>query len=165
MTRGSLILILFHVTVTVFSQDTTLFSDNNQVTLPEVMVRNNFDYKKLLRQIKEDTTFYKAFRNLRILNFTSYNDIKMLDKKGAVKASLFSKTRQHRTDGCRTMEVLEEKVTGDLYDEQHNYNYLTPELYAGLFFTKGKVCGENNIVKGKNLSASDKKVSISIRNN
>jgi hypothetical protein len=157
MIRGTIIFVFLHLTVMVFSQDTTLFSDNDRVTLPEVWVRNNFDYKKLLKQIKEDTTFYKAFRNLRILNFTSYNDIKMLDKKGVVKASLFSKTRQNRSNGCRTMDVLEEKVTGDFYDAKHNYNYLTPELYAGLFFTKERVCGENNIVKGRNLTTSDKK--------
>src|SRR5690606_9908849 len=28
------------------------------------------------------------------------------------------------------------------------YNYYTAELYANLFFTKGKICGEDNIVKG-----------------
>lgn len=140
-----------------YSQDTTIISENKKITLPEVMVRNNFDYKKVLQQIKEDTTFYKAFRNLHILNFSSFNDIKMLDKSGAIKASLYSKTKQSRFNNCRTMEVIEEKITGDFYDSHHNYNYLTPELYAGLFFTTGKVCGENNIVKGRNLSVSDKK--------
>ena len=29
-----------------------------------------------------------------------------------------------------------------------NWNYYTAELYAGFFFTQGKVCGENNIVSG-----------------
>ncbi len=139
------------------AQDTTVLIDEHRFTLTEVVVRNNFDYKALLSQIKEDTTFYKAFRNLRVLGFSSYNDIKMLDKKGAVKASLSSKTRQNRVDGCRTMDVLEENVTGDFYDSKGNYNYMTPELYAGLFFTKGKICGENNIVKGRNLNFSDKK--------
>jgi len=157
MIRTALLIALLHFTLFVFSQDTTIVSDNNKVTLPEVLVRNNFDYRKLLKQIKEDTTFYKAFRNLRILNFSSFNDIKMLDKHGAVKASLFSKTKQNRNNGCRTMDVLEEKTTGDFYDAKHNYNYETPELYAGLFFTKGKVCGENNIVRGHDFSTSNKK--------
>ncbi len=138
------------------AQDTAVMINNQRVTLAEVVVRNNFDYKRLLEQIKEDSTFYKAFRNLSVMGFTSYNDIKMLDKKGEVKASLYSKTRQNRSEGCRTMEVLEEQVTGDLYDSKKNYNYMTPELYAGLFFTKGKVCGENNIVKGRNLGAGGK---------
>ena len=140
-----------------FSQDTSVIIDEQRFTLAEVVVRNNFDYRTLLKQIKEDTSFYKAFRNLRVLGFSSYNDIKMLDKKGAVKASLFSKTRQNRSDGCRTMDVLEETITGNFYDAKKNYNYMTPELYAGLFFTKGKICGENNIVKGRNLLASNKK--------
>ncbi|MBV9988179.1 MAG: hypothetical protein JO301_10890 [Chitinophagaceae bacterium] len=139
------------------AQDTSVIIDEHRFTLSEVVVRNNFDYRALLSQIKEDTTFYKAFRNLRVLGFSSYNDIKMLDKKGGVKASLFSKTRQNHADGCRTMDVLEEKVTGDFYDRSGGYNYNTPELYAGLFFTKGRICGENNIVKGKNLLTSDKK--------
>lgn len=139
-----------------FSQDTTVIIDEHRFTLAEVVVRNNFNYKTLLTQIQNDTSFYKAFRNLRVLGFSSYNDIKMLDKKGAVKASLFSKTRQNRVDGCRTMDVLEENTTGDFYDKKKEYNYLTPELYAGLFFTKGKVCGENNIVKGHIMSLSNK---------
>lgn len=152
----SLLFLLFIVANTL-AQDTTIRLDNQSFTLAEVVVRNNFDYKRLLTQIKEDTTFYKAFRNLRILGFTSYNDIKMLNRKGKVEASLYSKTRQNRANGCRTMDVLEETVTGDFYDRKGNYNYETPELYAGLFFTKGTVCGEDNVVKGRARNVSNKK--------
>ncbi len=150
------ICITLFISISSFSQDTTVMFESNQYRLPEVVVRNNFDYKALLKQIKEDTSFYKAFRNLRVLNFSSYNDIKMYDRKEGIKASLFSKTQQHRADGCRTMDVLEETITGDFYDDEHNYNYKTAELYAGLFFTKDKVCGETNIVKGFNITASNK---------
>ncbi|MBC7652482.1 MAG: hypothetical protein H7101_12105 [Deinococcales bacterium] len=136
------------------AQDTTIIVDNKKITLPEVVVRNHFDYRKLLQQIKDDTTFYKAFRNLRLLNYASFNDIKMMDKAGAVKASLFGKTQQQRSAGCRTMIILEEQTTGDFYNNQHDYNYLTAELYAALFFTKGKICGEDNIVTGRVISAA-----------
>lgn len=139
------------------AQDSTLIIDEKRFTLSEVVVRNNLDYKMLLDQIKQDTTFYKAFKNLRILGFSSYNDIQMKDKKGAVIASLSSKTRQNRINGCRTMDVLEEKVTGDFYDRSGDYNYMTPELYASLFFTKGTICGETNIVAGKKRSVAGKK--------
>lgn len=155
--RPILLISFFLISVANFAQDTTILIDNQSFTLAEVVVRNNFDYKRLLNQIKEDTTFYKAFRNLRILGFTSYNDIKMLNRKGGVEASLYSKTRQNRENGCRTMDVLEEKTTGDFYDRKGEYNYETPELYAGLFFTKGTVCGEDNIVKGRTRSVSNKK--------
>ena len=148
---------LLFISIQSIAQDTSVIIDEHRFTLGEVVVRNNFDYKTLLAQIKEDTTFYKAFRNLRVMGFSSYNDIKMLDKKGSVKASLFSKTKQNHENGCRTMEVLEETITGDFFDSKKNYNYMTPELYAGLFFTKGKICGENNIVKGRNLNDANKK--------
>lgn len=149
-------LLLFFLPISSFSQDTTIIDNNRVVTLPEVFIRNNFDYKKLIQQIKEDTTFYKAFRNLRVLGYTSFNDIRLFDKKGTIKASLNSKTKQIREDNCRTTEVLEEATTGDFYTPNHQYNYTTAEMYAGLFFTKGKICGEDNIVTGKSLSTSNK---------
>lgn len=139
-----------------FAQDTTVVVDNKKFTLPEVIVRNNMDYKSLLERIKNDTTFYKAFRNLRVIEFSAYNNITILDKKGETKASYYSKTRQHRENGCRTTEFLEQNSTGDFFDKKGDYNYTTGELYAGLFFSKGKVCGEDNIVKGHEISTEGK---------
>lgn len=154
----SLLLILFLCYFSsLLAQDSIITIDKKKFTLTEVVVRNNFDYAKLLQQIKEDTSFYKAFKNLRVLGFSSYNDIKLMDKKGVVKASLLSKTRQNRKNNCRTMDVLEETVTGDFYDAQKNYNYITAQLYASLFFTKAPVCGETNIVKGYQISTNNKK--------
>ena len=155
-----ILLVLFCIlpaSVKLLAQDSTLIIDEKRFTLSEVVVRNNLDYKMLLEQIKEDTTFYKAFKNLRILGFSSYNNIQMTNKQGKTIASLASKTRQNRTNGCRTMDVLEETVTGDFYDRSGDYNYMTPELYASLFFTKGTICGETNIVAGKKRSAAGKK--------
>lgn len=126
-----------------------------ETVLSEVVIRNGFDVNKFLQRIKYDTTFYKAFRTLRILGFTSLNDVRMLDSDGKIKASLHSKTRQNRTNGCRTMDVLEEKTTGNMY-KGRELNYYTAELYAGLFFTDGRVCGENNIVAGAQRNVRNK---------
>jgi hypothetical protein len=54
------------------------------------------------------------------------------------------------------METLEEKTTGDMYDLNHNFNYYTANMYASLFFTKDTVCGEDNIVKGREFTTSGK---------
>jgi hypothetical protein len=118
------------------------------VNLSEVIIRTDLNVPRFINQVKNDTTFYKAFRNLHMLGYTAWNDIRIKDKKGTIKASLQSKTKQIRANGCRSMEVLDENSTGDFYDSDKNFNYQTGELYAGLFFTKGTVCGENNIVKG-----------------
>lgn len=131
------------------AQDTTLNIDNGSFTLTDAIVRNNFDYKAILQRIKEDTSFYKAFKTLRTIGYSSYNYIQMRDKNEKVIATLNSKTRQNKVGGCRTMDVLEENVSGNMKDANGEYNYTTPALYASLFFTKGSICGETNIVKGK----------------
>jgi len=138
------------------SMDTTVIWENQKITLPEAVLYNNLDYIKILNRIKNDTTFYKAFRNLHIVNFSAYNDIRMLNKDGSVKASWNSKTTQHRENGCRTMDIINQQTTGDYFDEDSNYNYQTAEMYAAIFLTKGKVCGENNIVTGHSFNLSNK---------
>jgi hypothetical protein len=126
------------------------------INLSEVVVRTDINVPKFIDRVKNDTTFYKAFKNLHVLGFTSLNDIRIVDKKGKQKAAMQSKTRQNRVDGCRTMETLSETTQGDFYNDERGYNYYTAELYAGLFFTNGKICGEDNIVKGTSFTAKGK---------
>lgn len=126
------------------------------VTLQEVVVRSNLNVPAFIERIKEDTTFYKAFRNLKVLGYTALNDIRMQDKSGNIKATLNSRTRQETGKGCRWMHTLEEQVTGDMYNKKHNFNYYTAELYAGLFFAKDTVCGESNVVKGTSFTMEGK---------
>jgi hypothetical protein len=148
MKRPLLALFFYISALTSFSQEDSSVITLSKVTLlSEVVIRNDLDVVHFLQRVKDDSSFYKAFRNLRILGFTSMNDIRMKDKKGRVEASLFSKTRQTRSNDCRTMEVLEEKITGNMYDKE-SLDYYTAELYASLFFTSGTVCNENNIVSG-----------------
>src|SRR6476469_6014601 len=120
--------IAFFISLTFFAytyaQDTTVIWDNQKITLPEAVVKNNLDYKNILQHIKNDTTFYKAFRNLHIIEFSSYNDIRMLNKKDeGTKASWYSKTIQHRQNGCRTTEIAEQQTTDNFFDKKGNYNY------------------------------------------
>lgn len=136
--------------------DTTVQVGRKMITLSEVVLNKKLNIPTFINRIKSDTSFYKAFRNLRVLSFTAINDIRMLKKDGSIKASLHSKTKQLRQRGCRKMETLEEQVTGDMYDEDHQFNYYTANMYASLFFTKDSVCGEDNIVKGREFSTAGK---------
>lgn len=144
--------LLFIFPLAAFSQtpaDTVVKVDGKLITLTEVVISNKLNVASFIERVKNDTTFYKAFKTLRILNYTARNDIRMLDKKGNIKASLNSTIKQIRQHNCRSMEVLKENTSGDIYDEHHQFNYYTGELYAGLFFTKDTICGETNIVKGR----------------
>ena len=141
---------------TAMAQDSTLLLEGKSILLSEVVVNNQLNVPAFIDRIKKDSSFYKAFRNLHLLNFTSINDIRMLDKSGDVQASLFGKTHQIKEGACRRMEVIEEKSAGDFYKENRAYNYYTAQLYASLFFTNGTICGEDNIVGERNFTLAGK---------
>ena len=130
-------------------KDTSIFS--LPIQMDEYVLqasRDGWDVSSFIRRVQNDTTFYKAFKTLRIVPYTAVNDIRILGKGNSVRASLYSKTRQTISKGCRSMTVLEEKTTGDFYKRNKQYNYYTAELYAYLFFTDKPVCGETNTVAG-----------------
>jgi hypothetical protein len=139
-----------------YCQDSSIIISNKIITLKEVVVRNNLNVPGFIERVQKDTSFYKAFKNLRVLGFTALNDIRMLNKKGAVKATLQSKTRQSVANGCRSMQVINETTTGDIYDRERNWNYYTAELYAGVFFARSTICHENNIVGNSAASLKGK---------
>ena len=136
--------------------DSVITVGNKTITLSEVVVNNKLNVPAFINRIKNDTSFYKAFRNLHILGFTAINDIRMNDSEGKLKAGLQSTTKQIRSNNCRYMQTLEEKITGDMYDENRQFNYYTAQMYASLFFTKDSVCGEDNIVAGTEFSTKGK---------
>ncbi|MBU3677700.1 MAG: hypothetical protein FGM54_11060, partial [Chitinophagaceae bacterium] len=119
------------------------------VLLSEVLIKelqSQFDPSALIQRMQTDTTFYKAFKTLRLQGFDLYTDIEVLNNTDEVTASYNSQTRQIRQGRCRQMQTLHETVKGPFFDWKGNYRYRTAELYAHLFFTRGKVCGGNNIV-------------------
>lgn len=135
-------------------QDSVYAWGQKMITLSNIVVDKKADVPFFIQKVQSDSSFYKAFKNLRILGFISRNDIRMLGKKGGLKASLRSKTRQLRANGCRTMQVLEQEITGDMFQSDSSFNYYTAEMYASLFFTKGSVCGETNIIGPNSISGS-----------
>ena len=135
-------------------KDTVVNIEGRYVTLSEVVVNNKINVPAFIDRVKNDTTFYKAFRTLHIIGFSALNDIRMVNKNGDVNASLRSKIKQTRSNNCRSMQTLEETTTGDIYDRNKNFNYYTGEMYAGLLFTKGNICGEDNIIKGRSLTTA-----------
>ncbi|WP_290791965.1 hypothetical protein [Flavihumibacter sp. UBA7668] len=149
--------VIMLLSIQVQAQDSLLKVGDKIITLKEVVVLSNMDVPGFIKRIQLDTSFYRAFKNLHELNYTALNDVRMLDKKGSVEASLESKTEQKYQNGCREMTVREEKTSGKMKDKHGEWNYTTMEMYAGLFFTDGKICGENNSVSQAELNLKNKR--------
>ena len=138
------------------AQDSTVTVSKKTVTLKEVVVRSNLNVPAFIDRVKNDTSFYKAFKNLKILGYTSLNDIRMLDKKGVTRASLQGRTQQQVSNGCRHTIIEQQNISGDLMDKTGNWNYYTMEMYAGLFWVRDTLCGENNIVGDPSFNIRNK---------
>lgn len=148
--RFSLFFVLFLNAIQhTLAQDTSVRFGTNVIYLKEVVVGKGLDIPAFISRAKEDTGFYKAFKNLRVLQFNAINDIRMYGKKGRQTASLFSHTFNEVKGSCRQTIIMNETPSGDFYDQEGNYNYYTASLYASLFFSKGVVCGESNVVGQK----------------
>lgn len=129
------------------AQDTSIFK--YPIHMDEVVVsaaRGGWDVQGFIRRVQNDTTFYKAFKSMRVTSYVATNDVRVYSKKGKVTASLYSLTKQKAWGGCRAMETLQEKVTGNFYKRNKEYRYYTAELYAYLFFTNDTLCNQNDIV-------------------
>src|SRR6202000_2757784 len=113
------------ITALAQTKDSAVYIGGNAVLLSEVVVNSKLDVATFINKIKNDTSFYKAFKNLDILGYTSINDIRMLDKKDRTVASLYSKTKQIEKNGCRHLQIINEQTTGDFYNSDHSYNYYT----------------------------------------
>ena len=138
------------------NMDTTIVVNKNTITLSEVVINNKLNVPTFIQLVKNDTSFYKAFRNLHILNFSAINDIRMLDKNGNNTATLHSTTHQKIQNNCRSMQVQNEVITGDYFTAKKELNYYTAQMYTALFFTNGIVCNEDNIVLGKAINTAGK---------
>jgi hypothetical protein len=138
------------------TNDTTIMVGKKAITLSEVVINNKLNIPTFINRIKNDTSFYKAFRNLHIINFSAINDIRMVDKQGNNTATLHSTTHQIIQNNCRSMQVQNEVITGDYFTAEKELNYYTAQMYASLFFTNGTVCNEDNIVFGKVFNTTGK---------
>jgi hypothetical protein len=150
----SIVLIVVHASA--WSQDSSVNFEKKVVTLKEVVVRSDLNVPAFIQRVKDDTSFYKAFLNLKVVGYTALNDVRMLNRKNGARASLTSRTQQETGNGCRWMKVLEESHTGDIYDKRGGYNYYTAQMYSSIFFAHDTICGESNLVSKNQINVQGK---------
>lgn len=124
---------------------------NTPVSMDTVVVRaarGGWDVREFIKKIQTDTTFYKAFKSIRILPYTAQNDIRIYGSDNDIVASMRSKTVQHVFKTCRSMQTFDRHTTGDFYKKNGDYTYYTAALYDYLFFTRDTVCNNSDVVAG-----------------
>ncbi len=158
------LILIFINTNSIGQVDSTYNGIYNVIHLDSFVVvaaKKGFDVHDFIEMVKTDETFYTAFRNLRSFNYSFSNDITFFDKRDKIKALYQSNCKQLYNNTCREMLCQNETIEGNYYKKRKKTRYYTSKMYERLFFTKGKICGEENpkeTIRDKEESGMEKHV-------
>lgn len=115
---------------------------------------HGFDVEAFIKKVQDDRSFEQAFQHLRFFGFKANHQMRFYHKKGQLKASYSSSTKQIVADSCRSMEFLKEpQIQGDFYKNKKKYRYFTARMYDKVFFTHQTTCtnDQSAVIKTKGL--------------
>jgi len=112
--------------------------------------------ESFINEVINDTSFYKAFHNMKKYSFTAENNIYTYDKKNKVEGSMYSRIF-HNNNGPYKMNVLQKRDNGKIYKKNGKFSLYTVEMFDYIFmnpynsdFTKsGDATGSNESYKDK----------------
>jgi hypothetical protein len=116
-----------------------------------------------IEEIKKDTSFYQAFKNMKSYAFTAENTVITYDKNNKVKGRIFRRILHQNDKKGHKMTYLKKESSGDLYKRNGNYELYTVEMFDYIFlneynsdFTESTVGSSIAIKGGRNESYKDK---------
>lgn len=136
--------VCFGCGVCLFAQDDVVKS----VQLDQVVVSaqvEGFSVEEFIKQVKEDTTIYKAFLNLKYFPHNMEGEVLVFNKKEKEKGTMYRKGRLLNEMDIVRVELLEERTNGKVKNKKGEYRYLTAEMYDDIFFPKGSEKVSNRV--------------------
>ena len=136
--------------------------DTALVDTVSLKYKKEFDVQDFIKMTKADTSFYRAFKNLRMYPHISENKIEIFDKRWNEVGHLFRKAN-HFSDGSKGwIKITEENTNGKVYKKNGTHKYFTAEMYDKVFFKTGEFPVDNSVKssytqkKMQGLSTKDK---------
>lgn len=106
-----------------------------------------------------DTSFYKAFRDMKRYSFLAENHIYTYDKRNKIEGEIYRKVRRTMTGTKPKVEYLVKQDKGKLYKKNGKYDLYTVEMFDYIFdnaYNSEFVKGESLPGTSKNASYKDK---------
>ena len=125
------------------------------IVLDDVVIseeKNGFSVNDFISYVKNDTTFYKAFKHLRFFQHNFKSELNIFNKKNENIASLV-KEGIHYSDNKRAYISYDTLLhTGRMFKRNGNYRFYTPKAFDEVFFPSDTFEVFLNIRKEKNSS-------------
>ncbi len=148
--KGIATCLLFGIYLLSAAQETGVKNIAAVVQLDSVVIvaqKAGFSVEDFIAFVREDESFYRAFKNLRTASYRFDVEMEFQDRKERQKASYRAAQVQYFEASCRWMEILESSSSGNFFKKRKlpKYKYYTAKLYDRLFCTVGKVCNEQSM--------------------
>jgi hypothetical protein len=108
------------------------------VSLDEFVVSariDGFDVQEFIDQVRNDTTFYKAFLNLKYFPHELKGAMVVYNKNESEKGTMKRKAKQHLSpDEMMHVEITYDQTNGNVKNRKGEWKYLTAEMYDDIFF-------------------------------
>jgi hypothetical protein len=143
-----------------FSQTVDKVITLDSVTIEAV--KRGFDVKDFIDWVQNDTTFYKAFKNLRYYPYNMESKLTVFDKSNTEKAMLQRQAVQKVIEGKRWIIIKEENVSGNIYKKNKEHKYYTAEMLDYIFYPKDTFPASNLLSDKSDFVHPDSKIEKNI---
>jgi len=141
---GFIVLLLTFFAFNVFSQNPVDDDIAKIVYMDSIVIkasREDFSAPDFIEMIREDESFYLAFRNLRAADYSFLTDMSFFNRKGVKDGAYVALHHQVIEDGCRYQMKITENLSGKFYNKRRKKSkFYTFELYDRLFLLHDTTC-------------------------
>lgn len=102
--------------------------------------------------VMNDTSFYKAFQNMKDYAFTAENRIFTYDKKNKVDGKIYRKLLHNNNGGKHNIEYITKRDSGNVFKKNGKYQLYTVEMFDYIFMN----AYNSDFVKSEGTSAENK---------
>jgi len=118
---------------------------------------NEFDSKRFMKQVMDDSSFYQSFKNLRYYNHFSNGKIWVYNKKNYEKAYEYISVKQKREKNMMWQNQTVEESEGKMRNRKGELKFVTASMYYDLFFPSDTVYVNKKITNVHNEPVGDSK--------
>ncbi len=119
------------------------------IELDSVVVGTGFDAEGFIAHMKNDTTFYKAFKSMHLASFISSDTFRVFNEENLQTGSRTERVKQViDANHCRVNTFDDVLGTGICKSGNNRSETFTGNLFYTSFFSTEKVCHQSDIVAG-----------------
>jgi hypothetical protein len=120
------------------------------VMLDEFVIQSGWDstdVARFIHKVRTDTTFYKAFLNLKYFPHHKEGHVLVYNKDETSRGTMHRTARQHLSEKEEMwVEIIHETHNGKIKNKKGEWKYLTAEMYDDVFFPAKPQRVSNRIV-------------------